>query len=72
MSYRRDITLRHIKRDVEFADERAAVLQRLATLRRLREQAEASNRLATLEAIDNLIEQECKHLRERDPDGEPA
>jgi hypothetical protein len=58
------------QKDSSFADERAAALQRLATLHRLRDAAEAGNRTALLESIQNLIAQERAHLR--DLDDEPA
>jgi hypothetical protein len=55
--------------DSDFTDSKAGVLQRLATLQRLREHATAGNRAAVLRSIESLIEQERKAL-ERDMDDE--
>jgi hypothetical protein len=59
--------------DSDFPDSRAQHLARLATLQRLREQAQAGNRAAMLNSIERMIEQESRALREaKDTDSEPA
>lgn len=50
--------------DNGFTREQKIALQRLATLQRLREEAQRGNRAAMLNSIENLIQIESKILRD--------
>ena len=59
--------------DSDFSRERKAIIQRLATLQRLRDEAKKRNRASMLHSLDKIIELEARILREtRNTDSEPA
>jgi hypothetical protein len=61
------------ERERDLTPEQKKTLQRIATLQRMRDEAQGGNRAAMLDSIDKLLQLETRILREhRDTDDEHA